>query len=230
MRIAELSLSTGVPVATIKYYLREGLLFPGARSAPNQAQYDAGHVRRLHLIRVLIDVGGLRLTSVRAVLEAVDDRDLPLHQLMGVAHHALGPSGPDGPPHPGPAGEDGEAAAARRDTDSFLEARGWKVGAGAPARRTLAGVLMSLRRLGYADDAEVLDPYAAAAEELAAGDLASISGGGRRNDIVEHVVAGTVVFEAAFVALRRLAQEHHSAVRFGAVQLAGPLEEGARRG
>ena len=32
---------------------------------------------------------------------------------------------------------------------------------------------------------------------------------------MERVVLGTVLFEAAFSALRRLAQERHSAARFG---------------
>ena len=39
MRISELSAQTGVPVPTIKYYLREGLLPEGERSAPTQAAY-----------------------------------------------------------------------------------------------------------------------------------------------------------------------------------------------
>ena len=39
MRISELSARTGVPVATIKYYLREGLLPEGERTAPTQATY-----------------------------------------------------------------------------------------------------------------------------------------------------------------------------------------------
>ena len=37
MRIAELSQTTGVPVPTIKYYLREGLLPAGELTSPNQA-------------------------------------------------------------------------------------------------------------------------------------------------------------------------------------------------
>jgi DNA-binding transcriptional MerR regulator len=37
MWIAELSRQTEVPVATIKYYLREGLLPAGELSSPNQA-------------------------------------------------------------------------------------------------------------------------------------------------------------------------------------------------
>ena len=40
MRIGELSRLSGVPVATIKYYLREGLLPPGVHSHPNQANYN----------------------------------------------------------------------------------------------------------------------------------------------------------------------------------------------
>ena len=39
MRIGELSRATEVPVPTIKYYLREGLLPHGELSSPNQASY-----------------------------------------------------------------------------------------------------------------------------------------------------------------------------------------------
>ncbi|WP_346281659.1 MerR family DNA-binding transcriptional regulator, partial [Pseudonocardia sp.] len=34
MRMAELSARTGVPIPTIKFYLREGLLPPGERTSP----------------------------------------------------------------------------------------------------------------------------------------------------------------------------------------------------
>jgi hypothetical protein len=37
-----------------------------------------------------------------------------------------------------------------------------------------------------------------------------------RGATVERVVIGTVVFETALLALRRLAQEHHSAAQFDA--------------
>lgn len=40
MRMAELSSSSGVPIPTIHFYLREGLLPPGERTSPNQAHYD----------------------------------------------------------------------------------------------------------------------------------------------------------------------------------------------
>jgi DNA-binding transcriptional MerR regulator len=44
MRISELSSHTEIPVATIKFYLRENLLHEGVRTAATQAQYDQSHV------------------------------------------------------------------------------------------------------------------------------------------------------------------------------------------
>ena len=59
VRISELSAQTAVPVATLKYYLREGVLQPGeARSATN-AEYGAAHVDRVKLIRALVETAGL---------------------------------------------------------------------------------------------------------------------------------------------------------------------------
>ena len=58
MRISELSSRTGIPVATIKFYLRENLLHPGVRTAATQAQYDESHEARLRLIRALLGPGG----------------------------------------------------------------------------------------------------------------------------------------------------------------------------
>ena len=73
MRMGQLSSETGVAVATIKYYLREGLLPAGELSPPNQARYDESHVRRLALIRSLLEVGGLSIADVGAVLAVIDD-------------------------------------------------------------------------------------------------------------------------------------------------------------
>src|SRR2546430_15817976 len=47
VRISDLSRQTGVPTATIKFYLREHLLPPGAMTARNQADYGSGHLRRV---------------------------------------------------------------------------------------------------------------------------------------------------------------------------------------
>ena len=73
MRISELSRVSGVPVPTVKFYLREGLLSEGVRTSPNQAQYDDSHLQRLRLIRALVGAGGLSLATTREVLRQVDD-------------------------------------------------------------------------------------------------------------------------------------------------------------
>ena len=67
MRISELSTRSGVPVATIKYYLREKLLPEGQRSSPTQAAYTETHVQRLGVIRALVDAG-VGIAGVRKVV------------------------------------------------------------------------------------------------------------------------------------------------------------------
>ena len=44
MQISGLSARTGVSIASLKYYLREGLLMPGAPTSATRAEYDEGHV------------------------------------------------------------------------------------------------------------------------------------------------------------------------------------------
>jgi DNA-binding transcriptional MerR regulator len=204
MRISELSRRTGVSVPTIKYYLRERLMPPGTPTARNQAEYEDLHVHRLRLIRTLREVGGLSVSQVGRVLKAVEDEQLPMHELLGVAHHALGP-----PPDPEPPSE--QVGRARQDVERYLTSLGWKVSPEAPARRALADALVALRELRGAADPAIFQPYAEAAKSIATHELGTAPAAETRAAVVEWLVVGTVVFEAALVALRRLAQEHVSA-------------------
>lgn len=208
MKMSELSATSGLAIPTIKYYLREGLVPAGVRTAANQAHYDEGHVRRLRLIRALVEVGNLPISTVAAVLAAVDDETRSTHEVLGVVHHALALG--DGHPTDG-ADVDGAVA----EIEAFLADLGWQVSPRAPAIRELARVLATLRRLGWDVEAAVFRRYAEAADHLAASELEHTAERERRTDAVETAVVGTVLFEAALVALRRLAQEHHSAARFG---------------
>jgi DNA-binding transcriptional MerR regulator len=208
VRVSELSEAAEVPVPTIKYYLREGLLFPGIPTAPNQAEYEDEHIRRLRLIRTLRDVGDLGIAQIRDVLAAIDDESLPMHDMLGVAHHALGPAGDEG-------SVTEDVAKARSDVDTFIRELGWRVSANAPARRSLAEALVALRRLGWSEDTEGFVPYAKAAQAIAAHELGRRRLDATRSESVEWMVIGTVVFEAVLAALRRLAEEHESAKRQG---------------
>ena len=91
MWISELARRSDLPVPTIKYYLREGLLHPGKAVGVTKAQYDEGHVRRLRLVRALTEVAGMRLDDVRRVLDAIDDESLSWHEAIGSAHTRLAP-------------------------------------------------------------------------------------------------------------------------------------------
>lgn len=207
MRISELSRASGVPLPTLKFYLREGLLPQGWRTAPNQADYDDGHLRRLRLVRALTEVGRLPLAAVREVVRAAEDERTPLHELLGIAQYALRPAPPAGP-------RSADEAGAREEVDRFLDRLGWQVSADAPGRQELTTALLTLRRMGREVGPVVFERYAETADRLAAAEVGGLDVGASRTETVEASIVGTVAFEAALIALRRLAQEHHSALRY----------------
>ncbi|BDZ65671.1 hypothetical protein GCM10025877_26090 [Agromyces mangrovi Wang et al. 2018] len=124
MRISELGATTGVPVATLKYYLREGLLHAGEARGATQADYDATHVRRVRLVRALTGTVGLSLQQARTILELVDDPGDDLYETLGCAVSAL----PRPRPHPIPA----------TPTPTRSRARPWSGSAGGCIRPTRA--------------------------------------------------------------------------------------------
>ncbi|MFZ3469908.1 MerR family transcriptional regulator [Streptomyces sp. 4.24] len=207
MRIGELSSRTGVPVPTIKYYVREGLLPAGLLSSPNQARYEEAHERRLRLIRGLLEVGKLPLSAIGEVLRAIDDRERSVHKLLGSVADLLVPG------HQGEA--DAETDLARAKVAGIIERRGWQADAGCPAGEALAAALAALERAGHGGFAEVLDAYAEAAELVARADLAYVAREVAREDLVESVAVGTVLGDTMFAALRRLAQTDISSRVYG---------------
>jgi DNA-binding transcriptional MerR regulator len=209
MRVGELSRRSGVSVASIKYYLREGLLPPGERTSPNQAAYDEGHVRRLRMVRALIDVGGLSVAATRAVLAAVDDPEIPLHEALGRAQATTTPAMAT------PYDDDEARGLADRALADLVRERGWHVSADNPAWHTAVEVLATYHRLGDDDLARQLGLYAEAMEGVARREVAAVVDRGDRARTVEGVVVGTVLGDTLLAALRRLAQEHCSAQLLG---------------
>ncbi|WP_275465420.1 MerR family transcriptional regulator [Streptomyces noursei] len=198
MRIGELSRETGVAVPTIKFYVREGLLPAGRLTSPNQASYDEGHVRRLRLIRGLIDVGGLSVATVREVLTAVDAPG-------GSVHDAITPV---------PIGRPEGLPDARRTVAELIRRRGWRAGADHPAAEAMAVALAAFQDLGQGAFVEVLDEYAEACERVADADLAYVGRHADVEELVESVVVATVLGDAVLSALRRLAHVDRSARRY----------------
>jgi DNA-binding transcriptional MerR regulator len=203
MRIAELSRDSGVPVPTIKYYVREGLLPPGELTSPNQAQYDESHLRRLRLIRALAEVGGLSIAAVRDLLAAAESPSTSLHDALGKAQYAT-------TPRAGYQASDASRQAGARQAAELIDSRGWQVKPDSPARELLAGVLAALRDLGQDDLLTLADAYAGPAEQIAAADLAAVLRRTTLDSRLEGVIIASVLGDTLLAALRRLAEEDAS--------------------
>jgi DNA-binding transcriptional MerR regulator len=200
MRIAELSRRSGVPVATIKYYMREGLVPQGERTMPNQASYDDSHLRRLRLARALIDVGGLPVAVARDVLHTLDDERSSLHDLLGKAQYAA-------TARKGADADTEEWRRAEEDVHALIARRGWIIRPEGPALHSLTEAIAMFRRLGQDSYLKLLGRYADAAEQLAAAEVAHVVAQPDIEGMAEAVVVGTVLGDALMAALRRLAQE-----------------------
>ncbi|MGW0085163.1 MerR family transcriptional regulator [Streptomyces sp. NPDC003393] len=214
MRLAELSTRSGVSTATIKYYLREGLLHPGRRVTATQAEYDEGHLRRLRLVRALIQVGRIPVNSARDVLAALQDEGLDRNSRLGTAVWAL--------PHgPAPDEDDPATDSARRTAAELMDRLGWHYGGPsegtptAPAYGMLVTAIATLARLGYPSATADLEPYARAMERIATTDLDLVERYGTPDEQVEAAVALTVLYEPVLLSLRRLAEAEESWRRFG---------------
>jgi DNA-binding transcriptional MerR regulator len=204
MRIAELSRRSGVPVPTIKYYVRERLLAPGKLTSPNQAQYDDTHVRRLRLIRALVDVGDLSIAETRDVLATIDSPGRTLHKTLGTAQHAVTPSFER-------TADEESWAVATRQVEELVRRRGWQVTSASPAWELLTQVLATFHELGQDDLAALLDDYADAAERLAEVEVGAVLSRPDLESMLEGVVIGTTLGDSLLAALRRLAQANVSA-------------------
>jgi DNA-binding transcriptional MerR regulator len=69
-KISDLARETGVPVGTIKFYVREGLLpEPTLKTGRNMAYYDRSFVDRIRCIRELQQKRFLPLGLIRAILD-----------------------------------------------------------------------------------------------------------------------------------------------------------------
>ncbi len=212
MQVSELVSITGIPLATVKYYLREGLLPAGRRVTARSREYGEAHVRRLTLLRVLRDVGAVPVQRLRELVEAVEAPGLTVHQMFAGASDAI-------------------ASGARRDQERSVEPTteaaamveevvrrmGWDgVRPDAVDLENLRRVVTQLIGTGlFPVDEEGLSSYARVADEVARAEVASLPDDGDRAAHLERMVVGTVAFGEILAILRRLAQEHHSAGRFG---------------
>jgi DNA-binding transcriptional MerR regulator len=193
VRVSQLVTESGVPLATIKYYLREGLLMPGVSTGATQADYSEDHVRRLKLIRALTVVAGLSVQKTREVLAIIDEPGGDLFESLGRAVAAL-------PPYTGD-----------RDDEEFPRARWALERLGQLYDPRYAAVAQLERALEAAEQAGLplsedrLLEYGKSIMAIAAADLDGVPA--EPGCAVEYAVLGTAIYEPVLAAMRRLAHQ-----------------------
>ena len=197
MKISELAVTADVALSAVKYYQREGLLPAGEKTAPNQVSYGDEHVRRVRLVRALLETGGLSIATTREVIAAVDG-SADLADTFAVAQHALTSSRPT----------DAEPSdKSRTRVESLAASRGWRLSSDNPGFALAARALDGYAAIGFDAPEEYLDAYADAAQTAARADLVALTTRREPDAIAELMVVGTVLGDPLFAGLRRLAQQ-----------------------
>ena len=81
LRMGELAEASGVSAATIKHYLREGLLPEPVKTSRNMAYYPAEFVERIRLIKQLQEERYMPLRVIKDLLDEDPDRARALIEL-----------------------------------------------------------------------------------------------------------------------------------------------------
>jgi DNA-binding transcriptional MerR regulator len=197
MRISELSERSGIPVATLKFYIREGMLPRGEATSATSAEYDEHHLVRLRVIAALAGVRGLPLARVRDILELIDEPLDDARETIGRAVDALPPydvSDLDSP------ADDGLARAA-------IEAAGLTYDPRFAAVHQLEIAIRAVQDAGLPWDEPTLHRYAEPMRDVGLAEvvpIARLSG----EDVTAYAVLGTALYEPVMLALRRLVHQH----------------------
>ena len=211
--VSVLSRRSGVPIATIKYYIREGLIRsdqdPGAEGA--QAVVD-----QIQLIRGLVHVVGLSIRQVRQILALVRDPELSPAALMTGATVTLPLTGPRAADV-----DEAELEGAR----AALAAVGFDDLPDAPYATQLLAAIALADECGIGLDAELLAAYAGAARACAAADFAHLPLDSPSRQ-TQAAVLGTVIYEPVLLGLRRLAHRELA----GRLPSSSPREEAREEG
>ncbi|HEV7811590.1 MAG TPA: MerR family transcriptional regulator [Leifsonia sp.] len=206
MIISELVDRSGTPAATIKFYVREGLLPAGERVGGNRTEYTEAHEHRLRLIRAMLEVGKLSIGSIGQVLAALDRPDAPIADTFEVAQRALARRTASDISEP--------SARALEQIDALIDRAGWAPGCHHNVGRGIAAQAVdAFANAGYELPDSYLDGYADAAERVAAADLTAVGSLADPSDMAELMVVGTVLGDTLSLGLRRIAQAHVTSER-----------------
>lgn len=199
MLMSELAARTSVPVPTIKYYLREGVLMPGHAISATRADYDDFHVRRIALIKALSALA-LSMAQIKSIVGLIDRPGESLFATLGAATAALPPV----------AEADSKDDCPR--ATAALTALDWLVPKGFPAVAQLEHALADAEAAGVPMTEERLRAYAPHIMSIASYDIEQMPVE-PAPAAIEYAVLGTVLYEPILAALRRIAHAGLAAQR-----------------
>lgn len=215
MRLAELSAASGTSSASIKFYLRSGLLQSGETINPTRAGYGDAHLRRLRLIQGLRSVVGLGLDDIRRIIDASEGADESLPQrlaLLATVQSVV-------------LGLPGDAAARSPEGDALVRAMDWP-DESSQARTAVDRHLGAMREAGVAVETEVLEAYGRAADAIAGAQLAATDTRETVEDFILTAAVGMHMHNQLILKIIALAQASRSISRYGTLHAPGTEDPG----
>jgi len=203
MQLKELSEQSGVSAASIKYYLREGLLPAGDAINATRARYSARHVERLELIHALRRIVGLNIEQIRGILKMADDGAPRLDLLAAVQRVVLELDSV--------ATADGGVGT--RAADAVVRLRGWP-DSPSDARNALNAHLELMESLNIPVSGELLDTYSKAMDDVAGVDIAATTAPDSVDELILTAAVGMHVHSQLVLKLLALAQASHAIRRY----------------
>lgn len=203
MQLNELSRRSGVSPASIKYYLREGLLPGGEAIHATRAEYSARHLERLDLIQALRKIVGLNIAQIRGLVKMADDGVPRLDLLAAVQRVVLNLENYS-------TAMGGDAAAA---TDAVVRLRGWP-DSPSDARNALTAHLEMMASLNIPVSEDELETYSKAADDVAGIDIAATTAPESVDRLILTAAVGMHTHSQLLLKLLALAQASHAIRRY----------------
>ena len=203
MQLKELSDRTGVSPASIKFYLREGLLPQGRSVHATRAEYSEHHVSRLELIQALRRVVGLNVAQIGSLLRMADDGVPRLELLAAVQRTVLGLDdvGTEHGDLRTPAG------------DAVLRFRNWP-DVPSDARNSLNAHLALMESLGVPVTDDLLNAYSQAVDSIAAVNISATTAPEDVNQLIMTAAVGMHLHGQLVLKLLALAHASHAIRRY----------------
>ena len=238
VRIGELAKRSGVPIPTIKHYLREGLIAPARKSGRTMSWYDPALIGKLRAIKELQRRQFLPLDVIRETI----DRDAEAPDELAAADAIARVLARHGGKRSRTRDEILARGTPARELD-LLAAAGLAVPSGPDARYrgddlALLSTLGAARRVGITAEMlpfEILDAYLAALRALVAVEIRMFREGvlarAKPGEVPRLTIAATTLSERLVILIRRklLLPTLHKLIEEDVDAIASPAQPGPRR-